>query len=391
MADKILSPFLDVENKPLDTADLYGQTYLDMLSAFQIGAGAKSFKADRDGMWLGANRFASAPFRVDMLGNLVATSAVINAYRKSFTSNIAWTSTDADTASWGAGTLYFADGTTYSIASGNTGNIAATTYVYLDTAVSSTVLQTTTDPATASGATKTLIAIVTLVSGANCAIDVQSGIGTVISGGKITTASLAAISALLGTVDVGGSGNGNGVLNVKDAAGAIKVILDNAGITINDGKLTIKDSSATTIIDATGLVSTANFSNNFVTDSNAFTTTSDSFVDVTNMTLTFSLSRTSNVLIGASVVGRNDNTDTTNAYSVITQILADSTQVGGYMTTPGIYASGGIANTTAATSIIVSLAAGSHTVKLQTMRSGGGTARLTASNPKTLWYVVLGK
>ena len=54
--------------------------------------------------------------------------------------------TDHDTVAWAAGTITLAGGTgTFSIASGNTGNIAAITYVYLDSDTSSTVLQTDTD------------------------------------------------------------------------------------------------------------------------------------------------------------------------------------------------------------------------------------------------------
>jgi len=80
MAEKILSPFMDVQDVPLVPADLYGQDYLNNLSALQIGAGTKSLKADRSGMWLGGNRFANAPFSVDMLGNVIASSATFSAY-----------------------------------------------------------------------------------------------------------------------------------------------------------------------------------------------------------------------------------------------------------------------------------------------------------------------
>ena len=45
--------------------------------AMSIGAGALAFKVDGSGMWLGANKFADAPFRVDMAGNAVINSIVI--------------------------------------------------------------------------------------------------------------------------------------------------------------------------------------------------------------------------------------------------------------------------------------------------------------------------
>lgn len=71
----------------------------------------------------------------------------------------AFSSTDADTVSWGAGTFTSANGLSYSISAGNTGNMSAKTYIYLDLNVSSTIYQTTTTPATAVGVGKVLIAV----------------------------------------------------------------------------------------------------------------------------------------------------------------------------------------------------------------------------------------
>lgn len=71
----------------------------------------------------------------------------------------AFSSTDADTVAWTAGTFRSADGTSYSIGIGNTGNMTAPTFIYLDIAVSLTALQTTTSPQNAVGAGKVLIAV----------------------------------------------------------------------------------------------------------------------------------------------------------------------------------------------------------------------------------------
>jgi len=49
--------------------------------------------------------------------------------------------------------------TTFNIGTGNTGNMAAVTYIYFDKAVSITALQITTTAATAVGANKILIAV----------------------------------------------------------------------------------------------------------------------------------------------------------------------------------------------------------------------------------------
>ena len=51
-----------------------------------------------------------------------------------------------------------------------------------------------------------------------------------VTAGKISVTNLAAISAKMGTVDVGGSDNGNGILNVKNSSGDIKVKLNADGI-----------------------------------------------------------------------------------------------------------------------------------------------------------------
>ncbi len=44
----------------------------------QVGSGATAFKVDPDGMWLGADAMADAPFSADMLGNVILNSVVIN-------------------------------------------------------------------------------------------------------------------------------------------------------------------------------------------------------------------------------------------------------------------------------------------------------------------------
>lgn len=71
----------------------------------------------------------------------------------------AWTVTDLNTVAWGAGTLTTEAGDGYSIGAGNTGNMAAKTYIYFDVAVSETAFQTTTTAGNSVGAGKILIAI----------------------------------------------------------------------------------------------------------------------------------------------------------------------------------------------------------------------------------------
>lgn len=76
-----------------------------------------------------------------------------------WTHDIVFSASDADTVAWASGTITLSNARTFSISGGNTGNISARTYIYLDTGVSSTVLQTTTTAATAIGANKILVAV----------------------------------------------------------------------------------------------------------------------------------------------------------------------------------------------------------------------------------------
>jgi hypothetical protein len=71
----------------------------------------------------------------------------------------AFSSTDLNTVSWGVGIFKSADGTSYNISAGNTGNMAGKTYIYLSLLDSTTTYLTTTTPATAVGIGKVLIAV----------------------------------------------------------------------------------------------------------------------------------------------------------------------------------------------------------------------------------------
>lgn len=76
-----------------------------------------------------------------------------------WTQTSAFTSASATQVNWGAGTFTSANGLSYSIGAGNTGAMAAKTYIYLDLNVSETAYQVTTTPGTAVGVGKVLIAV----------------------------------------------------------------------------------------------------------------------------------------------------------------------------------------------------------------------------------------
>jgi len=90
--------------------------------------------------------------------------------------NMDFSASDNDTVAWGAGVVTISAGSTYNIDAGNTGNMAATTYIYLDINTSITVLQITTTPSTAVGNGKILIAVAkNQVAGKNAIFQVLGG------------------------------------------------------------------------------------------------------------------------------------------------------------------------------------------------------------------------
>lgn len=118
----------------------------------------------------------------------VSAGSVVVGYARGWVSTLVWTATDYNTASWAAGNIRTSGGTTYNIASGNTGNISAKTYVYLDPDTSTTVLQKSTTYSDAVGDKIILVAIVEPgASGSKCVITVVNSSGTTIDGDRIVT------------------------------------------------------------------------------------------------------------------------------------------------------------------------------------------------------------
>lgn len=108
----------------------------------------------------------------------------------------AFSASDNDTVAWASGTLRFKDGTSYSIAGGNTGNMATITYIYFDLAVSTTALQTTTVAANAVGANKLLMGVAQNVASGKKAIyqafGGQGGVGVLLTADNIAANSITA-------------------------------------------------------------------------------------------------------------------------------------------------------------------------------------------------------
>ena len=71
-------PYLPLENADQDTR--HGAHFFRNVKQLSVGFGSKVFRVDRDGMWAGAEDFASAPWKVDWNGNMTATSVTISGY-----------------------------------------------------------------------------------------------------------------------------------------------------------------------------------------------------------------------------------------------------------------------------------------------------------------------
>lgn len=151
-------------------------------------------------------------------------SSSLNLADRGWIQTCAFSVTDLNTVAWASGSFIAADGTTYSIGGGNTGNMAAATYIYLDIAVSTTAYQTTTTATTSVGAGKVLVAVaqngtdeatfevfISGVGGTNLhasnivasSISANELAAGSVTAGKISVTSLAAINADLGAITAG--------------------------------------------------------------------------------------------------------------------------------------------------------------------------------------------
>lgn len=82
-ANTISKPYFDVPFLPFEQEDptsRHGAQFFSNVKQLQVGFGQQVFRVDRDGMWAGAEDFASAPWKVDWEGNMTANSVVLGGY-----------------------------------------------------------------------------------------------------------------------------------------------------------------------------------------------------------------------------------------------------------------------------------------------------------------------
>ena len=248
-----------------------------------VGLDTTSTGADDIRIYAGSATASSAPFRVTESGVVTASDITITGGAISATPisaipnntstdisllehshNLVFSVTDLNTVTWSAGTTVLSNGRSFSIVTGNTGDMAALTYIYLDPAVSSTVLQTTTTYSTAMGANKKLIG--SAQNGTTTASWVPYGPGTALINGDligalsittanvaasaITTAKIAADAVTAAEIAAGAVGTSElaalAVTTAKIAASAVTAV-EIAAATITTAKIALDAIDATLI------------------------------------------------------------------------------------------------------------------------------------------------
>src|SRR3990167_4114110 len=145
-------------------------------------------------LWVGNAVAASAPFSVTKAGAVAASNITITGGAVSgvpisgipnstvtdislleCSHDLVFSVTDADTVAWALGTIIFSNGRTFSISAGNTGDMVALTYIYLDPAVSSTVADIGTNTAGSISVVNGLNTIGFTPSGANAIFSGTTG------------------------------------------------------------------------------------------------------------------------------------------------------------------------------------------------------------------------
>lgn len=326
MVTLVTTAFTDVS---MDTESSGGlpATRADNLDTIQVGRGSKTLKVDERGLWLGAEQYADAPFRVDMEGNLYASVADL-----------------VDRLNIGTGdTSFHVD---------ENGNLWLGNELY---------------------------------ASAPFKVDKEGNLG--IGNGALSIDKD-------GNFAIGGSDATSFHIDKDGNIWSGHASLASAPFKVeNDGDLTakgvtIKDSAGTSIIDSTGLISSANFQSDSVTHTGSQTTTSTSYVDVTGMSLSFTLARESKVLFMATITGCNQQSDL--GYSMATIIDLDGSTIGGMIVTPGFVNLYGALYQNGSGQIIQTVSAGSHTLKLKFKSSNASGTAAINTDAKFLGYVVLG-
>lgn len=82
---ELIDAFTDIPQpqeitQPQSIINQSGDQSLGNLNTISVGFGTQVLRVDQQGLWLGSDKFTTAPFSVDMKGNIVATSATLGQY-----------------------------------------------------------------------------------------------------------------------------------------------------------------------------------------------------------------------------------------------------------------------------------------------------------------------
>lgn len=164
----------------------------------------------------------------------------------------AFSSSSGTVVAWGLGVFKSADGTTYNISAGNTGTMAAKTYIYFDINVSTTAYQVTTTPANAVGLGKVLIAVAENATTGNATYNLSEA--TQIVGDNILANSINASKIVTGQLVVGTNVN----LGIAQDSAGVTTIIGNTvttgfinALSVVAGSVAAENISGTTITGKT--------------------------------------------------------------------------------------------------------------------------------------------
>jgi len=155
-----------------------------------------------------------------------------------------FSASDLNTVSWGSGTFTLADGSTYAISAGNTGNMGGKTYIYHDQNSNPTTLKTTVTAASSVGTGKTLVGVAHNTTTLAWFFIFGGSGGQNITGDFIAARSIAANNIVLNSLTA--SEINTGSINLSEWAGDLDDIDDGAygkvlSTYISAGKITLSE------------------------------------------------------------------------------------------------------------------------------------------------------
>jgi len=192
-----------------------GQTAYNTGTGFWLGYDTSTYKfsvGNPSGSYLTWDGSAlNVKGNITVVGGDAATQTYTNQRRIVAVSGT-FTATDADTISWSGVSIRFGDGTTKTVSDGNTGNMTALTYLYVDATASAPLTLSTTTSLSALGANHVLVgyakngttkASVQILAGATLISGDWINTGT-ITANHISVSTLSALSVNTGDLTVSG-------------------------------------------------------------------------------------------------------------------------------------------------------------------------------------------